>query len=220
MGLVGPLGWRRDVRSVTPRFAIERWRSDPSVTPFEGVKVVLTRICPVCGRSFAQPDDPGRKRVYDTDACKQSAYRARTGRTGHEARAQATERPPTPEDRAQREARQAEQASRVTEARRAKYAQERQRRSDAAKAAWARRQEREAHTAKQQDKFLKLKIKATHRNTTDVEAAALHEKAEQLREKYGLPKPKRRVRPKPPADEGRRSSRQATGAEIAEKHCE
>jgi endogenous inhibitor of DNA gyrase (YacG/DUF329 family) len=38
---------------------------------------VIYRTCPACGRSFAQPDDPGRKRRFCSDVCKQAAYRAR-----------------------------------------------------------------------------------------------------------------------------------------------
>jgi endogenous inhibitor of DNA gyrase (YacG/DUF329 family) len=38
---------------------------------------VIYRTCPTCGRSFGQPDDPGRKRRFCSDACKQAAYRAR-----------------------------------------------------------------------------------------------------------------------------------------------
>jgi hypothetical protein len=41
----------------------------------------IWRTCPVCGTSFEQPDDPGRKRVYCSRACQQAAYRARQ-RTG------------------------------------------------------------------------------------------------------------------------------------------
>jgi hypothetical protein len=37
----------------------------------------IWRICPSCGSSFEQPDDPGRKRVYCSRACQQAAYRAR-----------------------------------------------------------------------------------------------------------------------------------------------
>jgi predicted nucleic acid-binding Zn ribbon protein len=37
----------------------------------------IWRTCPVCGRSFEQPDDPGRKRVYCSRACQQAAYRQR-----------------------------------------------------------------------------------------------------------------------------------------------
>ena len=38
---------------------------------------VIYRTCPTCGASFGQPDDPGRKRRFCSDACKQAAYRAR-----------------------------------------------------------------------------------------------------------------------------------------------
>ena len=37
----------------------------------------IWRTCPVCGASFEQPDDPGRKRVYCSRSCQQAAYRAR-----------------------------------------------------------------------------------------------------------------------------------------------
>jgi hypothetical protein len=36
----------------------------------------IWRTCPVCGASFEQPDDPGRKRVYRSRALP-AAYRAR-----------------------------------------------------------------------------------------------------------------------------------------------
>ena len=38
---------------------------------------VIYHDCPTCGRRFGQPDDPGRKRRFCSDACKQAAYRAR-----------------------------------------------------------------------------------------------------------------------------------------------
>ena len=38
---------------------------------------VIYRTCPACGRRFGQPDDPGHKRRFCSDACKQAAYRAR-----------------------------------------------------------------------------------------------------------------------------------------------
>ena len=44
----------------------------------------IYRTCPACGRRFGQPDDPGRKRRFCSDACKQAAYRAR-GATHHQA---------------------------------------------------------------------------------------------------------------------------------------
>jgi endogenous inhibitor of DNA gyrase (YacG/DUF329 family) len=38
---------------------------------------IIYRTCPACGRRFGQPDDPGRKRRFCSDACKQAAYRTR-----------------------------------------------------------------------------------------------------------------------------------------------
>jgi len=46
----------------------------------------IWRTCPVCGRSFEQPDDPGRKRVYCSRACQQAAYRARQRQAGWQQR--------------------------------------------------------------------------------------------------------------------------------------
>jgi hypothetical protein len=40
----------------------------------------IYRTCPTCGRSFGQPDDPGRKRRFCSAACKQAVYRARKRR--------------------------------------------------------------------------------------------------------------------------------------------
>jgi hypothetical protein len=59
---------------------------------------VIYRTCPACGRRFGQPDDPGRKRRYCSDACKQAAYRARK-RASEQARQRA-------EDDARRRARE------------------------------------------------------------------------------------------------------------------
>jgi hypothetical protein len=41
------------------------------------VTATIWRACPSCGGSFEQPDDSGRKRVYCSRACQQTAYRAR-----------------------------------------------------------------------------------------------------------------------------------------------
>jgi hypothetical protein len=38
------------------------------------------RDCAHCFRPFEQPNDPGRKRVFCSDACKQAAYRLRKRR--------------------------------------------------------------------------------------------------------------------------------------------
>jgi hypothetical protein len=65
---------------------------------------VIYRTCPTCGARFGQPDDPGRKRRFCSDACKQAAYRARK-----RAREQSRQRA---EDGARRRQRE-EQARRV-----------------------------------------------------------------------------------------------------------
>jgi hypothetical protein len=38
---------------------------------------IIWRDCEHCGNQFSQPDDPGRKRRFCADACKQAAYRQR-----------------------------------------------------------------------------------------------------------------------------------------------
>jgi hypothetical protein len=38
---------------------------------------IIWRDCEHCGMEFSQPDDPGRKRRFCGDACKQAAYRRR-----------------------------------------------------------------------------------------------------------------------------------------------
>jgi predicted house-cleaning noncanonical NTP pyrophosphatase (MazG superfamily) len=47
-----------------------------------------TAPAPTCGHRFGQPDDPGRKRRFCSDACKQAAYRQRK-RAREQARQQA-----------------------------------------------------------------------------------------------------------------------------------
>jgi hypothetical protein len=54
---------------------------------------VIYRTCPTCGRRFGQPDDPGRKRRFCSDACKQAAYRQRK-REREQARRTRSRRPP------------------------------------------------------------------------------------------------------------------------------
>jgi hypothetical protein len=51
---------------------------------------IIWRDCEHCGRAFSQPDDPGRKRRFCADACKQAAYRARK-RHAEQARRRAEE---------------------------------------------------------------------------------------------------------------------------------
>jgi len=71
---------------------------------------VIYRTCPACGRRFGQPDDPGRKRRFCSDACKQAAYRARK-RASDQARQRAHE---DARRHAREEARRARDRSRRT----------------------------------------------------------------------------------------------------------
>ena len=70
---------------------------------------VIYRTCPACGRRFGQPDDPGRKRRFCSDACKQAAYRARK-----RAREQARQRTEDDARRAREDARRARDRTRRT----------------------------------------------------------------------------------------------------------
>jgi endogenous inhibitor of DNA gyrase (YacG/DUF329 family) len=142
---------------------------------------VLYRTCPTCGRRFGQPDDPGRKRRFCSDACKQAAYRQRK-----RAREQAHQRAHEDARRRQRE----EQARRA-----------RARRSPPPHAGTSRpgpycqtcAGHRGPHTVhhdqaahdRARRRYDGLHTKAASTGFPE-EAAACREKAEQLRAKYGL----------------------------------
>jgi len=53
---------------------------------------VIYTDCEHCGTTFSQPYDPGRRRVYCGDACKQAAYRRRKKDQNGGARRQRTNR--------------------------------------------------------------------------------------------------------------------------------
>jgi hypothetical protein len=130
--------------------------------------------CAGCGVTFDQPNDPGRKRKYHSDACRQAAYRARTGKTGHEARDEAKRR---------QEQRRAEDARRARE-RRARQAQDEARRAGAP---WtAPRAGDTPNQAKKRATCRHLMDRANHKNTPPEEAATCRAKAEAFRAKYDL----------------------------------
>jgi endogenous inhibitor of DNA gyrase (YacG/DUF329 family) len=144
---------------------------------------VIYRTCPACGRSFGQPDDPGRKRRFCSDACKQAAYRARK-REREQARQRA-------QDDARRRARE-EQARR---------ARDRTRRTPPPHAGTSRSGSycgscgghRGSHTFhhdqaahdRARRRYDGLSAKAASTGFPE-EADACRAKAEQLRTKYGL----------------------------------
>jgi hypothetical protein len=148
---------------------------------------IIWRDCEYCGREFSQPDDPGRKRRFCADACKQAAYRARK-RHADQARRQAEE----------------DAARRAREERRRRDEQARQRQ----RAHWppphagssrpgpfcgACGGHRGPHTAhhdqaahdRARRRYEGLRAKAAATGFAE-EAAACRAKAEQLRAKYGL----------------------------------
>lgn len=143
----------------------------------------ITTTCMCCGVTFQQPNDPGRKRVYCSSACRQRVYRARNGVTGHEARqrSKAQER-----ERAEREAREQERR-RAEDAARARARRERERaRTTQAAPSWARPNSRDtAAQARSRMRAAKLWERAEHRGTPAAEAKACRERAEAIRAKHG-----------------------------------
>jgi hypothetical protein len=147
---------------------------------------IIWRDCEHCGREFSQPDDPGRKRRFCGDACKQAAYRARK-RHAEQARRRAEE----------------EAARQAREERRRRDEQARQRRahqppphagsSRPGPFCGACGGHRGPHTAhhdqaaheRARRRYEGLRAKAASTGFAE-EAAACRVKAEQLRAKYGL----------------------------------
>jgi dTMP kinase len=148
---------------------------------------IIWRDCEHCGREFSQPDDPGRKRRFCADACKQAAYRARK-RHAEQARRRAEE----------------EAARRAREERRRRDEQARQRqrthrppphagRSRPSSFCGACGGHRGPHTTHHDQaaherawrRYEGLRAKAAATGFAE-EAAACRAKAEQLRAKYGL----------------------------------
>jgi hypothetical protein len=148
---------------------------------------IIWRDCEHCGREFSQPDDPGRKRRFCADACKQAAYRVRK-RHADQARRRAEE----------------EAARRAREERRQRDEQARQRQrahrppphagsSRPGPFCGACGGHRGPHTThhdqavheRARRRYDGLRAKAAATGFAE-EAAACRAKAEQLRTKYGL----------------------------------
>ena len=145
---------------------------------------VIYRTCPACGRRFGQPDDPGRKRRFCSDACKQAAYRARK-REREQARKRA-------EDDARRRAREEEARRQRARTRRTPPPHAGTSRPGAYCAGCGGH--RGPHTVLHHDqpahdrarrRYDGLHAKAASTGFPE-EAAACRTKAEQLRAKYGL----------------------------------
>jgi hypothetical protein len=145
----------------------------------------ITTVCGCgCGVTFQQPDDPGRKRQYATDACKQRVYRARRGVTGHEARERRKAQERADQARQDREeARRREQDAARARARRARE----RARAQATGPAWThpRVGDNDAQ-ARARVRGAKLMERANHPGTNAHEASACAAKAETIRQRHGL----------------------------------
>jgi hypothetical protein len=138
--------------------------------------------CPSCGTTFYQPDDPGKRRVYCSSACRQRAYRARGGRASgtRQESARARERREQSDAWAREEARREQARERMRRNR--GRGQERivtppwcqEQAGDTAKQARARRTARLLYT------------RAGHPGTPEPEAAACRGKADEMRARHGL----------------------------------
>jgi hypothetical protein len=143
---------------------------------------VIYRTCPTCGRRFDQPDDPGRKRRFCSDACKQAASRARK-RASEQARQRAEEEG---RRRAREDARRARDRTRRTPpphagtSRPGPYCAG----CDGHRGPHTVHHDQAAHDRARR-RYDGLHAKANSTGFPE-EAAACRAKAEQLRTKYGL----------------------------------
>lgn len=143
----------------------------------------ITRTCPGCGVPFGQPNDPGRKRVYCDDACKQRVYRAKRGVTGHAAR----------DARTADKARQAQEQERKRQQHRADDARRARERRDAMRDAtmrsvpgWLQPHAQDSDSeARARMRCAKLYERGTHHGTTKHEREACLERVETIRAKHG-----------------------------------
>ncbi len=131
----------------------------------------LRMNCPKCGTEFGQPDDPGKRRTYCTNACRQSAYRDRVKEQRQEQQAH--------------EQKQRQQSREESSQRR----QQRRRRQESYGTPhdwWSPRTTDDSAQAKARATCARLMERAEHGKTTEHEAAACREKAAHIREKRGL----------------------------------
>jgi endogenous inhibitor of DNA gyrase (YacG/DUF329 family) len=141
---------------------------------------VIYRTCPTCGRRFGQPDDPGRKRRFCSDACKQAAYRQRK-REREQARQRAQDDP--------RRRQHEEQARRTRSRRPPPHAGSSRPGPDCGTCGGHRGPHTVHHDQAAHDRARRrydgLHAKAASTGFPE-EADACRAKAEQLRSKYGL----------------------------------
>jgi hypothetical protein len=147
---------------------------------------IIWRDCEHCGREFSQPDDPGRKRRFCSDACKQAAYRRRK-RQAEQARWRAEEEATR---RAREERRRREEQAHQRRAHRPPPHAGSSRPGPFCGACGGHRGPHTTHhdqaaQERARRRYEGLRAKAASTGFAE-EAAACRAKAEQLRAKYGL----------------------------------
>lgn len=149
----------------------------------------IKTVCPGCGTTFRQLNDPGRRAQYCGARCRQKAYRQRSGKDGNEARRQRQEQAAQQarEEQARREqAREESARERRNEQARERRRRARQQSYGTASDWWSPRTTDTAAKAKARATCARLMERAEHSKTNEHEAAACREKAETIRKKKGL----------------------------------
>jgi hypothetical protein len=137
-------------------------------------QTMIDTTCRRCGVTFQQANDPGRKRQFCGNACRQADYRARAGKTGHEAA----------QERARKEQERREQDARRARERRAKEARDQAHRAGAD---WTAPNHRDTPAqARARAMCRKLMDRAAHVRSQGHEADLAREKAAAIRAKHGL----------------------------------
>jgi hypothetical protein len=150
---------------------------------------MIWQDCERCGKPFAQPYDPGRRRQFCSNACRQAAYRARV-RHAKQAREQSEEQARRWQEEARRAEEEARQRSRQRSRRQPPPHAGTSRPGSWCGACGGMRAEHTFHhddaaheRARRRYEALRRKADST---TYPEEAAACNAKADQLRDKYGL----------------------------------
>ena len=147
----------------------------------------IWRTCPSCYASFEQPDDPGRKRVYCSRACQQSAYRARQRSSAGQRTGRQDWRSESHEQRRQRAGSERPGAGQRHQQRQERHDQQhRQRRPPPHSANGQRPGASGSDDLARVRRIIAALLRKAAATSFPHEAAACREKAEALRVKYGL----------------------------------
>lgn len=142
----------------------------------------VTSVCAGCGVTFEQPADPGRRRLYHDNACRQRAYRARGGRASGTRTSKAQQEQRRAEEEAWAEAQAKRERERERSQRRRGRGEERLDVPD-----WCRPVAADApDRARKRTTCEALMKRAAHAGTPEAEARECRKKAQTLRVIYAL----------------------------------